>query len=164
MYRSGVRYDLIAQAARELRCPVLANGNIHGAAQAQALLGETGARGLMIGRGAICNPWLFDQIRAQLRGEKIKLPTGRDMLAYIRELWENEITPGVKESAQVQRMKKFMNFIGEGVDEKFLHEIRRVTNTADFFRLCEDFLDHDRPMTLEPLVVSPAISNPLAVF
>jgi tRNA-dihydrouridine synthase B len=55
------------------------------------------------------------------------LPTGRDVLAYIRELWDNEITPGVRESAQVQRMKKFMNFIGEGIGEKFLHDIRRVT-------------------------------------
>jgi tRNA-dihydrouridine synthase len=150
MYRPGVRYDLIARAVRELRCPVLANGNVHGPAQAQALLAETGARGLMIGRGAIRNPWLFDQIRAQLRNEKIKLPAGRDVLGYVRELWENEITPGVKESAQVQRMKKFMNFIGEGVGEKFLHEIRRVTTAADFFRVCEDFLNHDQPMMLEP--------------
>ena len=150
MYRPGVRYDLIARAARELRCPVLANGNVHGPAQAQALLAETGARGLMIGRGAIRNPWLFDQIRPQLRGEKIKLPTGRDVLAYIRELWDAEVTPGVREPAQVQRMKKFMNFIGEGVGEKFLHEIRRVTTQADFFRVCEDFLNHDQPMTLEP--------------
>ena len=35
MYRPGVRYDLIAPAARELRCPVLANGNVHSAAQAR---------------------------------------------------------------------------------------------------------------------------------
>ena len=151
MYRPGVRYDLIGQAARALKCPVLANGNIHSAAQARQLLAETGVRGLMIGRGAIRNPWLFDQIRAELRGEKIKLPAGRDILAYIRELWENEITPGVKESAQVQRMKKFMNFIGEGVSEHFLFEIRRVTTTADFFRVCENFLNHDQPMTLEPM-------------
>jgi tRNA-dihydrouridine synthase B len=150
MYRPGVRYDLISQAAREIKCPVFANGNVFSAAQAQQLLAETGARGLMIGRGAIRNPWLFDQIRAQLRGEKIILPTGRDVLNYVRELWENEITPGVKELSQVQRMKKFMNFIGEGVDEKFLHEIRRVTTTADFFRVCETFLDHDEPMKLEP--------------
>ncbi len=150
MYRPGVRYDLIARAARELHCPVLANGNVHGAAQAQALLAETGARGLMIGRGAIRNPWLFDQIRAQSRGEKIKLPSGRDVLGYVRELWNNEITPGVKESVQVQRMKKFMNFIGEGVDEKFLHDIRRVMTQSDFFRICEEVLGHDRPLTLEP--------------
>jgi len=152
MYRPGVRYDLIARAARELKCPVLANGNIHGAAQAQALLAETGARGLMIGRGGIRNPWLFDQIRRQLRGEQIKLPAGRDVLAYIRELWENEITPGVPESAQVMRMKKFMNFIGEGVGELFLHDIRRVATAADFWRVCETFLGHDGPMPLEPVL------------
>ena len=149
MYQPGVRYDLIARAVRELRCPVLANGNIHGPAQAQALLAETGARGLMIGRGAIRNPWLFDQIRAELRGEKIKLPMGRDVLTYIRKLWDNEIIPEVKESAQVRRMKKFLNFIGEGVGEKFLHEIRRVTTQADLFRVCETYLDHDLPMTME---------------
>jgi len=156
MYRPGVRYDLIARAARELKCPVLANGNVHSAAHAQAVLMETGAHGLMIGRGAIRNPWLFDQIRAELRGGEIKLPTGRDVLAYVRELWDSEIRPDVKESAQVQRMKKFMNFIGEGVGDKFLFEIRRVTTTADFFRTCENALDHDQPMTLEPPIASEA--------
>ena len=153
MYRPGVRYDLIARAVRELRCPVVANGNIHGAAQALSVLAETGARGLMIGRGAIRNPWLFDQIRGQLRGEKIKLPTGRDVLGYVRELWDSEITLDVKESAQVQRMKKFMNFIGEGVDKEFLHEIRRVATAVDFFRACEGFLNHHKPLTLEPEAV-----------
>jgi tRNA-dihydrouridine synthase len=133
---------------------VLANGNIHSAAQARELLAQTGVRGLMIGRGAIRNPWLFNQIRAELTGEKIKLPVGRDLLAYIHELWENEITPGVKESAQVQRMKKFMNFIGDGVSEHFLFEIRRVTTTADFFRVCENALDHDQPMSLEPIATA----------
>jgi tRNA-dihydrouridine synthase B len=153
MYRPGVRYDLIARAVRELRCPVVANGNIHGAAQALSVLAETGARGLMIGRGAIRNPWLFDQIRGQLRGEKIKLPTGRDVLGYVRELWDSEITLDVKESAQVQRMKKFMNFIGEGVDKEFLHDIRRVATAVDFFRACEGFLNHHKPLTLEPEAV-----------
>jgi tRNA-dihydrouridine synthase len=152
MYRPGVRYDLIAQAARELACPVLVNGNVHGPDQALALLEQTRARGLMIGRGAIRNPWLFDQIRQRRRGEPATLPTGRQVLAYIRELWEAEVTLDVPELAQVQRMKKFMNFIGEGAvsAEKFLHEIRRVTTRAGFFGACARFFDHDDLMTLEP--------------
>ena len=150
MYQPGVRYDLIGRAAKELHCPVLLNGNVFSAPQAQQLLAETGVRGLMIGRGAIRNPWLFDQIRAQLRGEKIKLPTGREVLAYIHELWDNEITPGIRESAQVQRMKKFTNYIGEGIGEQFLHDIRRAPATAEFWRVCERFLDHDEPLALEP--------------
>jgi nifR3 family TIM-barrel protein len=152
MYRPGVRYDLIAQAARSLRCPVLANGNIYSAEQALAVLARTGARGLMIGRGAIRNPWLFAQIRQLHRGRKVTLPTGRQVLAYVCQLWDAQATPDAKESAQVQRLKKFMNFIGEGVPpaELFLHEIRRVTTRHDFFQVCEAFLDHDRPMSLEP--------------
>jgi nifR3 family TIM-barrel protein len=154
MYRPGVRYDLIARAARQLACPVLANGNVHGPAQALAVLAETGARGLMIGRGVIRNPWLFQQIQQQRRGEIPTRPTGREVLAYINELWETQTTPEAREAAQVQRLKKFMNFIGEGVEPPgpFLHDIRRVNTRADFFRVCETFLDHDRPMLLEPAV------------
>ena len=157
MYTGQVRYDLIAQAARQLSCPVIANGNIHSPEQAQKLLKDTGARGLMIGRGAIRNPWLFDQIRQQLRGETPVLPTGRQVLNYIRELWDAEITEGVRELSQVQRLKKFMNFIGEGVEQAdaFLHDMRRSTTRAGFFDLCEEHLDHDRPMSLIPLEENP---------
>ncbi len=155
MYRPGVRYDLIARAAAELRCPVLANGNIYSPAQAKHILNETSVRGLMIGRGAIRNPWLFEQIRTELAGDLVKLPTGRMLLSYIRELWDNEITPDVKELAQVQRMKKFMNFIGEGIGAAFLHDIRRVATTADFFRVCETYLSHDLPLNLEPVEMAP---------
>jgi nifR3 family TIM-barrel protein len=164
MYRPGVRYDLIAQAARSLRCPVLANGNIYSAEQALAVLAGTGARGLMIGRGAIRNPWLFGQIRQRHRGQRAALPTGRQVLAYIRCLWEAQATPEAKESAQVQRLKKFMNFIGEGIPpaERFLHEIRRVATRHDFFRVCEEYLDHERPLSLEPGEVELPTAPPTA--
>ena len=152
MYRPGVRYDLIALAARELPCPVLANGNVWGADQALEILSETGAQGLMIGRGAIRNPWLFAQIRQRRRGEIPTLPTGRAVFEYVCALWDAEATPGAPEASQVQRMKKFMNFIGEGMEqpEQFLHDIRRATTRAEFFRICEAAMDHDRPMPLEP--------------
>jgi len=148
MYRPGVRYDLIAQAARALKCPVFANGNISTAPEAKQLLAETGVRGLMIGRGAIRNPWLFEQIRSALRGQPFLLPTGHQVLQYIHELWRQEVTTGVREAAQVQRMKKFTNFIGEGIGEAFLFEIRRVASPTDFWRVCEHYLAHDRPMAL----------------
>ena len=152
MYRPEVRYDLIARAAGQLACPVLANGNIHGPEQALAVLAATGARGLMIGRGAIRNPWLFRQIRQRQRGQTPALPTGREVLAYVAALWEAQTSPEARESARVQRLKKFMNFIGEGMEPPgpFLHDIRRAATRADFFRVCAACLDHDRPMRLEP--------------
>src|SRR5256714_9451388 len=63
MYRSEVHYDFIRVAVGEVKCPVLANGNVYSAQKAKEVLDFTGARGLMIGRGAIRNPWLFHQIR-----------------------------------------------------------------------------------------------------
>jgi len=152
MYRSEVHYDFIARAVAELPCPILANGNVYSAQKAAEVLKLTGARGLMIGRGVIRNPWLFRQIREHQRGEALFIPRGTDVLAYVRALYEAVCSPAVRESAQVQKMKKYMNYLGVGVEPtgQFLHQIRRVTTTADLFRVCRHFLDHDRPMPLEP--------------
>jgi tRNA-dihydrouridine synthase B len=152
-YRLPVRYDLIHRAAEALPCPVIANGHVYSADQALEVLEQTQARGLMIGRGAIRNPWLFGQIRQRLRGDTVVCPTGRDVLAYIEALWEANCTPGVPESLQAQRMKLFTNFIGEGLaedSERFLHAIRRADTHAAFFGICREHLDHDRPLKLEP--------------
>jgi tRNA-dihydrouridine synthase len=133
-------------------------------ARAQAILAETGARGLMIGRGAIRNPWIFDQIRALGRNPPLALPTGRAVLRYVTELYEAVCTPGVRESAQVQKMKKYLNFIGLGLETTapFLHDIRRVTTREDFFRVCREHLDHDEEMDLVPkpseMHLTPALS------
>jgi tRNA-dihydrouridine synthase B len=152
MYWSEVHYDFIARAVAEMPCPVLANGNIHSARSAAEVLKITGARGLMIGRGAIRNPWLFEQIRQQRRGEPLSIPSGLEVLNYVRALYDAMCSPDVPEAAQVQKMKKYLNFLGVGVEPtgQFLHQIRRVSTKADFFRVCEEFLDHDRPMPLEP--------------
>ncbi len=164
MYRSEVHYEFIARAVAAMPCPVIANGNVHSAAKAAEVLRLTGARGLMIGRGAIRNPWLFDQIRQHLRGESVRLPTGREVLAYIHRLFDATTTPVVRESAQVQKMKKYTNFIGLGVEPtgQFLHRIRRVDSRAEFFGICGEFLDHDGPMPLDPFPLQLQATDVLA--
>jgi tRNA-dihydrouridine synthase B len=152
MYRSEVHYEFIHKAVHALPCPVLANGNVYSAEKARQVLEQTGARGLMIGRGAIRNPWIFHQIRQQQAGTTLFVPTGQDVLKYIRALFEAVRLPEFKELPHVQKMKKYMNYLALGVEPtgQFLHQIRRVTTEADFMRICESFLDHDQPMPLEP--------------
>ena len=179
MYRLPVHYDLIRCAAEAMPCPVLANGHVYSAPQALEILTQTKAHGLMIGRGVIRSPWLFDQIRQLQRGEPVTYPTGRDVLEYIARLYESQASFAAPEKIQVERMKKFMNYLGEGVGSErrapprlvsdtvnkprcaeagldapsaggFLHQIRRAETKADFFRSCADFLDHNEPMPLEP--------------
>jgi tRNA-dihydrouridine synthase B len=152
MYRTEVHYDFIQRAVAEVGCPVLANGNVYSAQKAKEVLDLTGARGLMIGRGAIRNPWLFHQIRQHQRGETLFVPRGLDVLNYVRSLYEAVCSPDVRESAQVQKMKKYMNYLGVGVEPtgQFLHRIRRLTTKAEFFAVCDEFLNHDLAMPLEP--------------
>ena len=150
MYRLPVHYDLIRQASETMKCPVCANGHVYSADQALEVLTQTKARGLMIGRGVIRSPWLFDQIRRRLRGEPVTLPSGREVIAYVEALWESQASFDAPEKIQCERMKKFLNYLGEGVDPAFLHQIRRAQTRDEFFRICQDFLGHDEPMALAP--------------
>jgi tRNA-dihydrouridine synthase B len=65
-YRGVAEYDTIAMVKAAVTIPVIANGDIDGPGVAQRILEYTKADGLMIGRGAQGNPWLFGQIKSAL--------------------------------------------------------------------------------------------------
>jgi hypothetical protein len=92
----------------------------------------------------------------------VSLPSGRDVLIYLRALFAATRPTGMREVTHVEKMKKYLNFIGVGIEPsgQFLHQIRRVTTAAGFVRVCEAFLDHDRPMPLEPYPTLPNSSEP----
>lgn len=151
-YRDIIHYDYVARAVEVMPCPVIANGNVFSVQSAQSAMEATSARGLMIGRGAIRNPWIFQQIRQHRSGEPLFVPRGKDVLEYVYGLYQMRSREGVPESSYVNHMKKYMNFLGLGVDPsgRFLSEIRRVNSHTAFFDLCHEFLDHSEPMKLEP--------------
>jgi tRNA-dihydrouridine synthase len=147
LYRSPVRYDEIARAVARVRCPVLANGNITSAAKAAAVITQTRAAGVMIGRHAIRNPWIFRQCREQFSGKPVTRITLADVRDYIRRLYEatqTDVLTGapIPEHAHVARMKKFLNFTGQSVDPEgaFLRDMRRATTAAALFAACDKHL------------------------
>jgi tRNA-dihydrouridine synthase B len=143
MYRDGVRYDLIAQACSELPCPVLANGNIGTAEAAAEVLRETQARGVMIGRGAIAHPWLFEDVRRHFRGEKPLTRTAAERLHYVDELYAAVTLPNTRELDQVNRVKKHLNFFAPRMAEPdaFLHAMRRSTTHAGIREVCREHFE-----------------------
>ena len=66
MYSGSVDYDIIAQVKKAVGIPVIANGDITDEQTATIMLEKTNADALMIGRGALGNPWLFSRINAYL--------------------------------------------------------------------------------------------------
>ncbi len=146
MYRSEVHYDWIAHAVARVRCPVLANGNVSSANRAAAVLAATGAAGVMIGRHAIRNPWIFRQCREHFSGRPLTRPTLADVREYIERLFRATHRPGLPDRLHVNKMKKYLNFVGQSVDPAgaFLHDMRRAGSEAELFAVC------DRHLLAEP--------------
>lgn len=85
MYAGKADWDAIAQVKRAVSIPVIANGDVDSAQKAMDILQATGADAVMIGRGALGNPWLFGQCNALLAGEEIPpLPPLRERLETAR--------------------------------------------------------------------------------
>jgi tRNA-dihydrouridine synthase B len=154
MYWADVHYDYIAHAVKTVNCPVMANGNITSYLSAAQVHQDTGCFGLMVGRSAIRNPWIFRQIREHFAGMPVFQPTLGDVYHYCHQLIDTLNKPKVPEQNRVNKLKKFFNFIGLSVDPDglFLYEIRRVRSLAD----TEDVLKRhllekaDTPFNPEP--------------
>ena len=151
-YQTPVHPECITMAVAAMPCPVIANGNVVDTLTGLALLTQTGAAGLMIGRGAIRNPWLFAQLRAVADHTAPPVPSHRDMLEYVLELYD-EIAGATRRFApdsHVQRMKKNLAYVTHGLAGTFEYEMRRAQTPADFFRICRSHLDHETPFPAQP--------------
>lgn len=148
-YQSEVHVEAIARAALRLPFPVIANGSIVSAAAAHSMARTTGAAGLMIGRGAIRDPWIFAAIRDPHR----QRPRLRDVLDYILELADEVRSEGRydREIDLVNRLKKFTNYIASGIaDGAFVSELRRAASLDEFRRSCQTHLNSDEEFPSEP--------------
>lgn len=154
MYRSEVHYDYIGKAAEKAACPVLANGNITSARKASHVLQETRAAGVMVGRHAIRNPWIFRQCRELFQDDPVSKIVLSDVREYIERLYHATAQAKCPERAHVNKMKKYLNFVGQSVDQDgaFLHDMRRTTNELELFSVCDRHLmvHPEREFALEP--------------
>jgi nifR3 family TIM-barrel protein len=142
MYHGVVKYDLIAEAVKRVDCPVLANGNINSATTAMEVLSQTGAAGVMVGRWAIGNPWLFDQIRQALAGQPIIPVSLVKVRNYIDRLWQTPTASTMPERARVGYLKMFLNYIALSVDTDgyFLRMMRQAQTEVELLTICDRFL------------------------
>ncbi len=75
MYSGAPDRNVIRAVKEAVHIPVIANGDITDADSALSMLGETGADGIMIGRGAVGNPFIFEEIKARAEGRVYTPPT-----------------------------------------------------------------------------------------
>ncbi|MFC4698600.1 tRNA dihydrouridine synthase DusB [Glaciecola siphonariae] len=93
MFKGGVEYDTIKAIKDAVDIPIIANGDICNEDDALRVLEYTGADGIMIGRAAQGNPWIFQQIQCFLEnGKRLKKPSVTEqsevLLTHMRGLYE----------------------------------------------------------------------------
>jgi tRNA-dihydrouridine synthase B len=85
-YKGNAEYDTIAEIKSALSIPIIANGDITNPEKAKFILDYTQADGLMIGRAAQGNPWIFRQINYYLEhGEHISTPPVHEVQQILTE-------------------------------------------------------------------------------
>ncbi len=84
-FTTPLEWDLAARLVAAVRVPVVVNGEIHDAQTARTALATTGAAGVMVGRAALGNPWVFAEIATAWGGPAPKPPTRAERLAMAVE-------------------------------------------------------------------------------
>ncbi len=103
-YSGHADWDVIASVAATVSIPVIGNGDITDGPTA-ILRASTGVSGLMIGRAAMANPWIFSEVKAALTGESFVPPTFEDRWHLVRRHCLEEIAWRGEEQMAMQAMR-----------------------------------------------------------
>ena len=80
LYRKGIDLEIIKDVKNAVKIPVIGNGDIFCAKDALEMFKITNCDGIMIGRGAMGNPWIFDEIRCVLENKEPTYPTNKEKI------------------------------------------------------------------------------------
>ncbi len=114
-YSGQAQWQWIAEVKQAVRIPVLGNGDVRTPEDAAALVAATGCDGVMIGRAAASNPWIFRQMESYRQTGAYAQPTAADrahlMLDYFTRLARDR-NPG-----SLGKMKQFCSWFTHGVED-----------------------------------------------
>lgn len=99
---------------RECSLPVIANGDIFRAADGERLLAETAAAGLMLGRGAISDPWLFARLRGERPAEVDEATRRAELREYLTALAARYVDLFSGDTQVLFKLKEVVNQIDDG--------------------------------------------------
>ena len=140
LYSGTADWDTIRKVKEQLTIPVIANGDVTGGEAALRCLKRSGADGVMIGRSAFGDPWVFSEVRAALAGEEFPgRPPLADRVAVAVDQFRLAEEDHGEHIACLEARKHFAWYL-KGVPHSafYKNQITSLTTMEDIYRVAEE--------------------------
>jgi len=142
MFSGEADWSHLSRLKEALAIPVIGNGDVRQPEDAVRLLAATGCDGVMVGRGATLNPWIFRQIAARISGGAYSEPTLADrrdlILGHFRLVAERESSRWA-----MHKLRKFTGWYTHGLPNgrRLRQAINQIPDVASFLAAVEAFFE-----------------------
>ena len=138
-YRGRANHEITAEVVRQTTLPVIANGDVFTAADGREVLDLTGAAGLMLGRGAIADPFLFERIRGRYPAVSEPEKRAAELRGYLQDLLERYREIFCGEQQILGKMKEVLAQIHEPDLAKPVKQLRKCKKMSHFTEMLAAF-------------------------
>lgn len=141
MYSGKVDLDIIKKVKESVKIPVIGNGDIVDEESALKMFEYTGVDGIMIGRGTLGNPWIFERIKHFLEtGEKLPEVTKQEKLQVIKKHIELELKEK-NEITALREMRKHIAWYTKNMpnSSEFRNEINKIEDKDELIKKVEEY-------------------------
>lgn len=138
-YAGQADHDLSRELARQAGIPVIVNGDIKTPADALCLLADSKIAGLMVGRGALADPLLFQRIRGKLPETRNGLSRRNDLAELMYDLIPRYEKKFCGERQALMKLKDLLNFVVDSELQRDLGKLKRATTLPRFYAVLEKY-------------------------
>ena len=138
-YTGKADWSVIAAVKRAVDIPVIGNGDVTDAQSGLRMMEETGCDFVMIGRGALGNPWIFSELNAAWRGEPLPSPPTKEEKKQMMLRHFNDVLDLKGEYVAVREMRKHVGWYLKGVPgaAAFRGRINQINSAEELRRAIE---------------------------
>jgi len=144
-YKAEVDYDAIKEIVEAVNIPVMANGDIDSPQKAKWVLEHTGAAGIMVGRGAVGKPWMFQLMKNHIFGDGSSEVSAELVKEIVLEHFDQMIEHYGNHGAIVFR-KHLHTYSKAGYQgaSKYRDLVNHIENPSEIREVTEAFFSQER--------------------
>lgn len=114
-YSGWANWDIISQVKQAVKIPVVGSGDVRNVEQALNRLQNSGVDGVMIGRGAMANPWIFRQVDEAMRGLVPHQPTLDEKRIFLLDYFQVMLAEMSTEKSAIGKVKQLCGQFTHGL-------------------------------------------------